>query len=181
MPARVAAKPARVLHVRHSTFDTPFGRVVLAATDRGVCSLHLLTRGTEAEALAELGRQFPAAELAEDSEGLAEWVDGVKGWTEGDFTQEIPLDLYGTPFQRAVWAATREVGVGETISYTELAKRAGYPGAVRAAGSACANNPVWLLVPCHRIVRRDGGLGGYGGGLGVKERLLAWEQEVISE
>ena len=99
----------------------------------------------------------------------------LDGLSTAEGEARIALDLQGTPFQQKVWKALQKVPKGETISYSDLARRAGVPKAVRATASACARNPVALLVPCHRIVRRDGGLGGYGGGLERKRRLLEIE------
>ena len=102
----------------------------------------------------------------------------VEVLADGSGPASVPLDLRGTPFQQRVWQALQKVRRGQTATYSELAERAGVPRAVRAVASACARNPVCLFVPCHRIVRRDGGLGGFGGG-GVerKRALLALEED----
>jgi AraC family transcriptional regulator of adaptative response/methylated-DNA-[protein]-cysteine methyltransferase len=153
---------------------TPLGIVVVASTARGVCALRI--GADEASLTSDLVAEFPRALLERDDEGLADVVAVIARVIRGeDETSTLPLDLRGTAFQVRVWEALRGVERGSTLTYAQLAERLGSPRAARAVGSACGANPVALLVPCHRIVRRDGTLGGYRWGLALKEALLAAE------
>ena len=122
-----------------------------------------------------LAEEFSAAKLAE--EALPELEAKVRAFIAGEGSlARVPLDIRGTVFQRRVWEALRRIPRGETLTYGEIARAIGAPAAVRAVGSACGANPVALVVPCHRAVRADGGLGGYAWGLPVKKRLLEIEK-----
>ncbi len=160
------------LDLRFTTGTSPLGPVLVAATARGVCALLL---GDEASA-SGLQARFPQACLAEDRQGLAPLLARVRDWLarpEGPL--ELELDLQGTPFQRCVWQALQKIPSGVKISYADLARRLRLPTAARAVASACARNPVALAVPCHRVVRSDGGLSGYRWGVELKRKLLARE------
>lgn len=150
---------------------TTLGPMLVAATDKGVCRLSF------DEDESELARRFPKAELVQggkDFEGLlADVVASVEA--PGDFAH-IPLDVKGTAFQEACWKALREIPAGETRTYADIAAAAGNPKAVRAAGSANARNNVAVLIPCHRVIRTGGDLGGYAYGLDIKRELLAREK-----
>lgn len=160
---------------------SPFGQVLVGATERGVCWLSLA--GTKAEAEESLRAEFPAAELHRDP-SLARLVEeALKAVREGsDLTRSgslgEALDLRGTVFQLRVWQALREIPRGETRSYSEVAREIGEPSATRAVARACATNRVALIVPCHRVVGADGSLTGYRWGVERKQRLL--EAEKIS-
>jgi AraC family transcriptional regulator, regulatory protein of adaptative response / methylated-DNA-[protein]-cysteine methyltransferase len=149
-----------------------------ALSDRGLCCLHFADGGRHNAKPEDrlqrrsAGTHFVAAD-AEVKTVLAQIEDWLDGRRPGI---DVKLDLRGTPFQERVWQALQEIPRGQTWSYTELAQRVGRPKAVRAVAMACARNPVAILVPCHRIVRKDGGLGGYAGGLPHKRELLAREQ-----
>ncbi len=158
------------------TFASPLGTVLLAATERGVCSVKL---GADAAALARaLREEFSGAQLVEDAAGMQELKAALLAFLRGDSPlARLPLDVRGTLFQRRVWEALRRIPHGETRTYAAIARAVGAPAAVRAVGSACGANPVALVVPCHRAVRTDGGLGGYAWGLGRKRRLLKLERE----
>jgi AraC family transcriptional regulator, regulatory protein of adaptative response / methylated-DNA-[protein]-cysteine methyltransferase len=155
----------------------------VALSDRGLCALKMVgNRAGEREVLAELRRQFPGAELVRDARAVAPVLRQVNELIAGRRSNlDVPLDLHGTAFQQRVWRALCQVPRGQTWSYSELARRAGSPRAVRAAASACARNPVAILVPCHRIVREDGGLGGYRWGLERKRELLRRERDASSK
>ena len=155
------------------TFATTLGTVLVASTGEGVCAVKLGTDTRRLKAL--LADEFSAAELAEQS--MPELETKVRAFIAGEGSlARIPLDIRGTVFQRRVWDALRRIPRGETRTYGEIARQIGAPAAVRAVGSACGANPVALVVPCHRAVRTDGGLGGYAWGLGVKKRLLEIEK-----
>ena len=164
----------RGLHIRYCGFSTPLGTVLVAATDKGVCSVKL---GDEAETLKRLlSEEFSEAELSEGA--LPEAKKAILEFLSGDAQlARVPLDIRGTVFQRRVWEELRRIPRGETRTYREIARAVGAPEAVRAVGSACGANPVALVVPCHRAVRTDGGLGGYAWGLARKKKLLALEKK----
>jgi AraC family transcriptional regulator of adaptative response/methylated-DNA-[protein]-cysteine methyltransferase len=156
--------------IRWATVDTTLGRMLVAATDQGVCRLSF------DEAPDTLGRRFPNAELVEGGEEFAELLgtDHAALESPGQF-DHIPLDVKGTAFQEACWKALRAIPPGETRTYAEIAAAAGNPKAVRAAGSANARNNVAVLIPCHRVIRTGGDLGGYAYGLDIKRELLKRE------
>lgn len=164
------ANGGRGVTIRWAVVPTTLGDMLVAATDKGVCRLSF------GEGRAALEARFPNAELVAGGAEFARLLDEVIRAVEapGDFAH-IPLDVKGTAFQEAVWRELRRIPAGETRSYAELAAAAGNPGAVRAAGSANGANNVAVLIPCHRVIRSDGSLGGYAYGLEVKRALLQRE------
>ena len=159
--------------IRFSCFATPLGTALVAVTLRGVCAVKLGRDAAELE--RQLAEEFAAAELSR--ERLPELEQQVLGFIAGERSlSRVPLDIRGTVFQRRVWDALRRIPRGETRAYSDIARSIGAPEAVRAVGSACGANPVALFVPCHRAVRRDGGLGGYAWGLATKRQLLELEK-----
>jgi AraC family transcriptional regulator of adaptative response/methylated-DNA-[protein]-cysteine methyltransferase len=150
----------------------------VALSERGLCVLKVIDdQASERQILAELQHKFAGAEFVSDAKAVAPVLRQLNELIEGQRSKlDVPLDLHGTPFQQRVWRAMCKLPRGQTWSYSELARRAGSPRAVRAAASACARNPVAILVPCHRIIREDGGLGGYGGGEERKRQLLEMER-----
>lgn len=159
--------------IRFTTVSSELGRLLVAAAARGVCAVSL---GTEDAALEkDLRAEFPRAEVARDDAGVRPWVRAVVRRLEGAPTP-LRADLRGTAFQLRVWAALRAIPYGETRSYGEVAAAIGEPGASRAVARACAANRLALVVPCHRVVRGDGGLGGYRWGLSRKRRILDRER-----
>lgn len=179
-PARYA-RGAPGLAIRYTIVASPLGRLLVAATDRGICAVSL---GQSEAALArDLQREFPKATLTRVDEGddwLAALVDrvgrAVAAETPYPGGPELPLDLAGTVFQRRVWKALLEIPAGETRTYGQIARRLGEPNATRAVARACATNRLAVVVPCHRVIRGDGSLGGYRWGLPAKEALLARER-----
>lgn len=150
------------------------GEVLVAATAQGVCFVAL--GDSRGKLVAELKGDFPAAQFSEDTGRLGQWLGEVLRRIEGaEPAAALPLDIRCTAFQRRVWQALTEIPLGQTRTYSELAASLGAPRAQRAVGRACATNPVSILVPCHRAVREDGGLGGYRWGLKKKQALLAAE------
>jgi AraC family transcriptional regulator, regulatory protein of adaptative response / methylated-DNA-[protein]-cysteine methyltransferase len=183
-PARYA-QGGPGLAIRYTVVDSPLGRLLVAVTDRGVCAVSL---GKTDEALAsELREEFPRATLSRVDEG-DEWLAGmvervaraVSAESPYPGGPELPLELVGTVFQRRVWRALLEIPAGETRSYGQLAHRLGDPKATRAVARACASNRLAVIVPCHRVVRSDGSLGGYRWGLPTKQALLAREHAAAS-
>lgn len=171
--------PTRTL-IHYAYRSTPLGQVFAAQTECGLCMLHLVGQRSHAASLAELRRRYPEAVIEENDAALDEVFHHVEAWSQGDDCANIALDLQGTPFQQKVWKVLRRVKAGKTVSYSELARLAGEPKAVRAAATACARNSVALFVPCHRVIRSDGSLGGYGGGVEHKRRLLQLEGALTS-
>lgn len=157
--------------IRWAVVATSLGQMLVAATDKGVCRLSF-AEGPEA-----LARRFPKAELVEGGEDFAALLAQVVAAVETPGSgSHIPLDVRGTAFQEAVWRELQRIPPGETRSYAQIAAAVGKPGAVRAAGSANGANNVAVLIPCHRVVRSDGSLGGYAYGLAIKQELLAREK-----
>jgi len=172
-PARYQ-RGGRGLHIRYKTVPTPLGRLLVAATELGVCAV---TLGDSQRELTEaLRREYPEALLEPAPGALGDWTDLIAR-SLGGFADlsGIPLDLRATTFQRRVFEALRAIPRGETRSYGEIAATIGQPAAARAVASACAKNPAALVVPCHRVVRGDGGVGGYRWGVRRKRVLLASE------
>ena len=161
--------------LRYTLTACALGRLLLAGTDRGVCAVYL---GEEDDRLAaELAREFPAAEVAPDDEGLRPWAREVVRHLAGQQPHlELPLDVRATAFQWRVWQELRKIPAGSTRTYREVAEALGRPTAARAVARACATNPVALIVPCHRVIREDGDLAGYRWGLQRKQQLLDAEK-----
>lgn len=161
--------------IRYAITDSALGRLLVAATERGLCAVQM---GDADAALTEsLRAEFPAATLVADEDGLREWVDQVVPLMAGcQPALDLPLDIQATAFQRQVWDALRQIPCGETRSYSALARALGNPKATRAVARACATNRLAVVIPCHRVVREDGDLGGYRWGLERKERLLERER-----
>jgi AraC family transcriptional regulator of adaptative response/methylated-DNA-[protein]-cysteine methyltransferase len=156
--------------------DCSLGRVLVAATPRGICFVALGDR--DEHLLSELRAEFPAASIAPAARAMGDWVAEVISRIEGNLpAADLPLDVRATAFQWRVWQALAAIPAGETRSYSELAAAVGAPGAQRAVGRACATNPISILVPCHRAVRVDGALGGYRWGLARKQSLLGSERK----
>ena len=156
--------------IRWTHFDSPLGQMLIAATSKGICRL------TFDDSEASLKRLFPKATIVEDPGSLKELVEGaLEAIDKPLIAPDLPIDVAGTAFQEAVWRELRRIPAGETRSYAEIAAAIGHPKAVRAVGSANGDNHVCVLIPCHRVIRSDGSLGGYGGGIERKKQLLASE------
>jgi len=155
--------------------DSGLGRVIVGATPSGICFVGI--GDVDEDLVGELRHDYPAATLVADPGGLGDTLAEVAGTLEGrEPHADLPLDIRGTAFQRQVWEALRAIPMGETRTYADLAASIGNPQAIRAVGSACANNPVSLIVPCHRAVGTDGTLRGYRWGLPRKQRLIETER-----
>ncbi len=153
----------------YDTFQSPHGRMLLVATEDGVSGVYFVGQKYFPEKEKEWKRSPDHAPLKRVKRELAEYFAGKRK------RFEVALDPRGTPFQRSVWKAISSVGFGKTLSYGELARKAGFPGSARAAGAATGRNPISIIVPCHRIMGSDGSLTGYAGGLNRKRALLALE------
>lgn len=155
---------------------SPIGALLVAATERGVCALKI--GGDDASLARSLREEFPAADVRRDEAALGRWVRAIVNHLSGKETRlDVPLDIRATAFQWRVWEALRAIPYGETRSYQEIARIVGAPKGARAVGHACATNPVAIVIPCHRVVRGDGSLGGYAYGLEVKRTLIDTERE----
>jgi AraC family transcriptional regulator of adaptative response/methylated-DNA-[protein]-cysteine methyltransferase len=156
--------------IRFVVTDSPLGQLLVAATPKGICRL------TFDEDESALRRRFPNAKIVPDDGTIADWVDGALAAIDRpEAAIELPIDVRGTAFQEAVWRELRRIPIGQPRSYADIAAAVGQPNATRAVGTANGSNPVAVLVPCHRVIRSDGTLGGYAGGLDRKKKLLAAE------
>lgn len=155
-------------------FDSPFGLALVMGTKHGICGLGFAAEMGEAAAMEDLVRRWPKAEFVEDPMRLRPWVLAAFGAEDAELSQ-APLYLIGAPFQIKVWEALLQIPSGHVTTYSEIAESIGNPRAVRAVGTAVGRNPVSWLIPCHRALRKSGGLGGYHWGLPVKRALLAYE------
>ncbi|KAA2215255.1 bifunctional DNA-binding transcriptional regulator/O6-methylguanine-DNA methyltransferase Ada [Pseudoroseomonas oryzae] len=162
--------------IRFALGECSLGAILVAATERGLCAILL---GDEPEALLrDLQDRFPRARLVGGDAGFEALVAQVVGFVEAPrLGLDLPLDIRGTAFQQRVWQALRAVPAGETVSYTDIARRIGMPAAVRAVAGACAANPLAVAIPCHRVLRQDGALSGYRWGIARKRALLAQERD----
>jgi AraC family transcriptional regulator of adaptative response/methylated-DNA-[protein]-cysteine methyltransferase len=162
--------------IRYTCADSPLGRMLIAATERGICSIQF--GGSDSELLEGLKREFPFAARKVDEGGLQSWVRALLKRMRGrDLDSALPLDIRATAFQRRVWAYLQSIPFGVTRSYSQVAKAVGRPSACRAVARACATNPVAIAIPCHRVVREDGTMGGYRWGLERKKALLEMERQ----
>ncbi|HET9525372.1 MAG TPA: bifunctional DNA-binding transcriptional regulator/O6-methylguanine-DNA methyltransferase Ada [Pyrinomonadaceae bacterium] len=166
----------RGINISYTIAASPLGQLLVAVTDRGVCAVRM--GDTEAELEKDLSAEFPAATIRRDDSALREPVRKILNHLANKEPQlDLPLDIRSTAFQRQVWEKLRAIPYGRTVSYGEVAKSLGKPGAVRAVGRACATNPVALVIPCHRVVREDKTLGGYRWGLERKQKLIDHERK----
>jgi AraC family transcriptional regulator of adaptative response/methylated-DNA-[protein]-cysteine methyltransferase len=172
----VSASP----QIGYGLYESPFGRLIMAAKCRGVCFLDV---GTDPEALvAALKKRYPQAVVSYEPSRVDEWARSLLHYLQrGGSPPRIPLDIKGTRFQERVWSALQSIPPGSTRTYGEIAGQIGRPQASRAVGRACGANPVLLLVPCHRVTRKDGSLGGFRSGQRIKAALLGWEERICRE
>ena len=162
------------MEIKFTTGDSPLGKVLVAATDKGVCTVSL--RESEEGAEETLRARFPKATLDRDDAALKPALDSVLARIAGrNLDSALRLDLQGTDFQREVWNQLLAIPPGSTRSYLDVAQAIKRPKATRAVAQACGANPVAVVVPCHRVVMSDGSIGGYSGLPGVKKALLAAE------
>lgn len=163
--------------VHYFIYKTSITKVLVARTGRGICALYL---GDDENSLfQDLTQEFPLADIQRDKEVPKVISKTLEEYFEGrDFNPRLPLDIHRTAFQWKVLQAIQKIPPGETKTYSELAESIGNPRAVRAVASACARNPVSILIPCHRVLRKNGALGGYRWGLPLKQFLLDHEKGV---
>jgi AraC family transcriptional regulator of adaptative response/methylated-DNA-[protein]-cysteine methyltransferase len=160
--------------IRFAIVPAPLGTLLVAATERGLCRISLGDAAAPLE--RDLRREYPAADIRPDAGPLTGWVNTILRHLEGREPHlDLPLDIRATAFQRRVWQELQRIPYGETRSYSDVARRIRRPTATRAVARACATNPTALVIPCHRVVREDGELGGYRWGLERKKTLLERE------
>jgi AraC family transcriptional regulator of adaptative response/methylated-DNA-[protein]-cysteine methyltransferase len=164
------ARGGEGLQICHGRFASPFGEVVAMGTTRGLCGLGFAAEVGAEAAFSDLAGRWPRARYTEAPEAIRPWVEAA-------FAQrgQAQLHLIGAPFQIKVWEALLAIPSGQVTSYSDIAGAIGHPRAVRAVGTAVGRNPLAWLIPCHRALRKSGGLGGYHWGLPVKRAMLAWE------
>ena len=173
MPASSYRKGGEGAEIRYMISECKLGFLIVAETDHGVCALSI---GDSVEQLVDsLKREFPKADI-KSSDSVKERFNAVLGYFDGQLLN-LPLDVQGTDFQKRVWSALRTIPYGEVRTYQQVADMIDMPKAYRAVANACASNPVPLVVPCHRVVRKDDGLGGYALGIWRKEYLLKMEKK----
>ncbi len=161
--------------VRYTCADSPLGRMLIAATERGICAIQFAR--SDGELIEGLRREFPFAARKPELGGLRSWTSALLKHMRGkDLDASLPLDIRATAFQRRVWTYLQSIPFGETRSYSEVASAIGQPKAARAVARACATNAVAVEIPCHRVVREDGSMGGYRWGMERKKALLEMEQ-----
>ena len=162
------------MRVNYTIVDSPLGRLLVGATDRGISALYL--GESDARLETALQKEYPRAEIRRDRNGLEGWVSKILEHLRGrEPNLDLPTDVQATAFQRRVWEELRRIPYGTTRTYSQVARAIGQPAAVRAVARACATNPTSVVVPCHRVVRGDGNLAGYRWGLARKQALLEHE------
>jgi len=164
------ARAGEGLTINYGWFDSPFGPALSMGTDRGICGLAFAAEFGPEVAMGDLRGRWPKATYVENPESIAQWTTAALG-----LSGDTALHMIGAPFQLQVWTALLRIPSGHVTTYSEIAQSIGRPKAVRAVGTAVGRNPVSLLIPCHRALRKSGALGGYHWGLPVKRALLAWE------
>ncbi|WP_169567931.1 bifunctional transcriptional activator/DNA repair enzyme AdaA [Sneathiella limimaris] len=175
------AKGGRGAEIAYSIVDCFLGRMLVAGTRQGVCAVYF--GDDDDQLIDELAEEFPKAEIGLELGVLSHWAERITRYLEekGQVTLDVPLDIYGTAFQRLVWNELLKIAPGETKTYHQVATEMGRAKSSRAVGRACATNPVSLIVPCHRVMGSDGKLHGYRWGLERKEALIEWELEEVKE
>jgi AraC family transcriptional regulator of adaptative response/methylated-DNA-[protein]-cysteine methyltransferase len=165
--------------IRYTFTDSPLGRMLIAATDKGICAIQFADSDDELE--HGLRHEFPFAMRRRDDAAMGAWKKNLLRQLRGQrLRSTLPLDIQATAFQRKVWTYLQSIPFGDTRSYGQVAKAIGQPTASRAVARACATNPVAVAIPCHRVVREDGDMGGYRWGVQRKETLLEMEKKGAS-
>lgn len=166
--------------ITYGIHSTVIGNVVLAHSEQGLCWLGFMVEGYKGNGLERLIKFYPDAELVQDDAGTVSLMERVLDVWENDRMDTITLDLRGTDFQKSVWNALIAIPKGQVCTYSEIASAVGRPMAARAVGTAVGDNPVSLIVPCHRVVQASGGLGNYGWGVDIKRSLLLEEEVTLA-
>ena len=165
--------------ITYGLHDTPIGQIVIAQSNKGICWLGFMVSKEDGaykgDGFSRMTEFFPHSQLVRDDEQMRDLVDQIMLAWDHDTLKTLNLDLRGTDFQKDVWEALLHIPKGQVISYGEVANDIGRPKASRAVGSAVGENPVSLVVPCHRVVQSSGGLGNYGWGVPLKKKILKKE------
>ena len=167
------AQGGKGLEIFWGWFDSPFGPALVMGTAKGICGIAFAAETGPEPAMADMKSRWPSASFVEDPTRLQPMV--ARAFPKAGEEGEVPLHLIGAPFQIKVWEALLRIPTGHVTTYSDIAEAIGSPRAVRAVGTAVGRNPVSWLIPCHRALRKSGGLGGYHWGLPVKRAMLAWE------
>jgi AraC family transcriptional regulator of adaptative response/methylated-DNA-[protein]-cysteine methyltransferase len=171
------------MRISYAITDCSLGRLLVAWTEYGVCSVGL--DDSEGKLLQALLKEYPRADVQKCQNQVAEWTRAIVKYIDGEETSRsfvgIPLDIKATTFQRRVWKELQSIPYGSTISYGEIGEKLANPKGARAVANACASNPIAIVIPCHRVTRKDGRLGGYRWGAERKKLLLEMEKALISQ
>jgi AraC family transcriptional regulator of adaptative response/methylated-DNA-[protein]-cysteine methyltransferase len=163
------------LKISYGFHPTPFGPCLLAITDRGICGISFVSSDDRRRALEVLKSKWPGATFSEDPERTAPLIDKIFPLTKRKGRRALNLFLRGTNFQIKVWEGLLRIPAGSVVCYEDIARHLGEPQATRAVGSAVGQNPVAFVIPCHRVIRKTGVIGGYHWGAARKKAMLAWE------
>ncbi|MEH1932782.1 MAG: bifunctional DNA-binding transcriptional regulator/O6-methylguanine-DNA methyltransferase Ada [Nostoc sp.] len=174
MTPKTYQQAGKTINIVYAIAPCPLGYLLVATTEKGICAVKL---GDEADKLEHiLNQEFHQAQIMRDDQTHKEWIQAILDFIAGDETHlDLPLDVRGTAFQKQVWQTLEKIPYGETRTYADIARNLAKPQAVRAVGNACGANPTALIVPCHRVLRSDGSLGGYRWGIERKQKLLVQE------
>ena len=180
MRPKTYQQAGKTMSIVYAIAPCPLGYLLVATTEKGICALKL---GDETDKLEHiLNQEFHQAHIIRDDDTHKEWIQAILDFIVGDETHlDLPLDARGTAFQKQVWQALQKIPYGETRTYTDVARDIAKPQAVRAVGNACGANAIALIVPCHRVLRSDGSLGGYHWGIERKQKLLGQESKFIKD
>ncbi|MEH1966302.1 bifunctional DNA-binding transcriptional regulator/O6-methylguanine-DNA methyltransferase Ada [Nostoc sp.] len=180
MTPKTYQQAGKTINIVYAIAPCPLGYLLVATTQKGICAVKL---GDEADKLEHiLNQEFHQAHIIRDDHTHKDWIQAILDLIAGDETHlDLPLDVRGTAFQKQVWQALQKIPYGKTCTYTDIARDIAKPHAVRAVGNACGTNPIALIVPCHRVLRSDGSLGGYHWGIERKQKLLIQESKSIKD
>jgi AraC family transcriptional regulator of adaptative response/methylated-DNA-[protein]-cysteine methyltransferase len=165
----------RGLDIRYGFHDCPFGKCLVAVTSRGICKIFFVENGDRDSAVSSLKKDWPAATFTQDNDGTKNVIDEMMGLLQEQPVSPLRLYFKGTNFQIKVWEALLRIPSGSVVSYEDVAIYLGMPGASRAVGNAIAHNPLPVLIPCHRVIRKSAEFGDYRYGASRKKALLGWE------
>jgi AraC family transcriptional regulator of adaptative response/methylated-DNA-[protein]-cysteine methyltransferase len=168
-------KKGEGLTIHWGVHPTPFGRCLIAASERGIISLHFLPPDTEQAAMAEIEKKWPEAQLCRQPQATARLAEAVFRFSGAEPPAPVHLHVRGTNFQLKVWEALLKIPMGKAVTYEDIARHIGMPTAARAVGNAVGANPIPFLIPCHRVIRKTGVFGYYGSGPDRKKAMLGWE------
>ncbi|MEH2321384.1 bifunctional DNA-binding transcriptional regulator/O6-methylguanine-DNA methyltransferase Ada [Nostoc sp.] len=180
MTPKTYQQAGKTISIVYAIALCPLGYLLVATTEKGICAVKL---GDEADKLEQiLNQEFYQAQIMRDDHTHKEWIQAILDLIAGDERNlDLPLDVRGTAFQKQVWQALQKIPYGETRTYADIARNIAKPQAVRAVGNACGANPIALIVPCHRVLRSDGSLGGYHWGIERKQKLLVQESKLSKD